>query len=329
MEILIPSIWLIAGLAMLTFGADWLVKGASNLALRAKISPLVVGLTVVAFGTSAPELIVSLKANLDPQTKPDIAVGNVIGSNICNIGLVLGFAALIRPLVINRQIVRRELPILLVVTLGFVFLIWNRELTRLEGAVLTAGIISYVTYSIIHARKHPHDPLLENLEHEVKENQPKPGAAAVWASLGILLLGLVALIFGADRLVTNGVIIAEIVGVPELVIGLTMVAVGTSLPELATTIAASRRGETDIIIGNLIGSNLFNILAVMGITSAVKAISLASLAWLDIAVMTGFSFALVPFLLGGARINRIEGGLLLAAYLTYCVYLVKPGWFGI
>jgi cation:H+ antiporter len=329
MEIVVHFAWLLAGLAMLTFGADWLVKGASDLALRARIKPLVVGLTVVAFGTSAPELLVSLKANLDPQTRPDIAVGNVIGSNICNIGLVLGIAALISPLVINRQILRRELPILLVVTAVFVIFIWDRELSRWEGAALAAGIVIYVVHSIFHARNHPEDPMAAGFEHELREKLPVEGAAGVWASIGWLGLGLAGLIFGADRLVVSGVEIAVVLGVPELVIGLTMVAVGTSLPELATTVAASRRGETDLIAGNLIGSNLFNILAVMGITGTVKAISLVSLAWVDLAVMGGFTLVLVPFLLGGARLNRIEGGLMLGAYLLYCVYLVKPEWLGV
>ncbi len=329
MDVLPQIGWLVLGLGLLSFGADWLVRGASDLALRARVSPLVVGLTVVAFGTSAPELIVSLKANLDPNTQADIAVGNVVGSNICNIAMLLGLAALIRPFVVNSQIVKRELPVLLLVTAVFVAMIYDRTLDRWEGALLFAGIIYYVVHSIRVARSVPDDPAAVDVPEEALEHARRSGAKAVLASVGWVLLGLAGLIYGADRLVESGVTLARLMGVPEVVIGLTMVAIGTSLPELATTIAATRKGQTDLIAGNLIGSNLFNILAVMGLASAVKSIQVGSLNSIDVIVMCGFTVLLIPFLARGARLNRIEGGILLGGYLVYCVWLVKPAWFGV
>ncbi|MBK1826997.1 calcium/sodium antiporter [Haloferula rosea] len=324
---LLPHLgWLVLGLALLSFGADWLVKGASEMAVKMGITPLVVGLTVVAFGTSAPELIVSLKANLQPDSAADLAVGNIVGSNVCNIALLLGLAALIRPFVVHSQVVKRELPILLVVTGGFVWMIWNYELTRVEGLIMASAIVVYVVVSIRLARANPDDPAAP---HDL----PIDGAAAVSSStmksVGWVILGLLGLIFGADRLVTSGVELATLFGVPQVVIGLTLVAIGTSLPELATTVAAARRGETDLIAGNLIGSNLFNILVVMGITSAVKPISLKVLNWVDLAVMSGFTLLLVPFLMRGRRLNRIEGSVMVVGYFVYCIYLVKPEWLGI
>lgn len=326
MEFLPHLGWLVLGLALLSFGADWLVKGASELALRLGISPLVVGLTVVAFGTSAPELIVSLKANLQADAAPDLAVGNIVGSNICNIALLLGLAAVIRPFVIHSQVVKRELPILLVVTGGFVWMIWNYELARWEGLVMAAAIAIYVIVSIRLARANPEDPVAPS---DLPDDLDLENKGGNWKSLFWVVLGLVGLIFGADRLVTSGVTLAELFGVPEVVIGLTLVAIGTSLPELATTIAATRRGETDLIAGNLIGSNLFNILVVMGITAAVKPISLDVLNWVDLAVMSAFTLLLVPFLMRGRRLNRIEGSVMVIGYFVYCIYLVKPEWLGL
>ena len=326
MDILIHLGWLLLGLALLSFGADWLVQGASDLAVRMGIAPLVVGLTVVAFGTSAPELIVSLKANLSEDPAPGLAVGNIVGSNICNIGLLLGLAALIRPFVVNSQIVKRELPILLVVTVGFVAMIWNHDLTRIEGLLMALAIMIYVIVSIRLARANPVDPANPA---DIPGDPSTTGGPAVFKSILWVLLGLGALLLGADRLVSSGVSLAEMFGVPEVVIGLTLVAIGTSLPELATTIAAARKGQTDLIAGNLIGSNLFNILVVMGVTSAVRPISLQILNKIDLYVMLGFTILLVPFLMRGARLNRYEGGIMVMGYLTYCIWLVKPEFFGV
>lgn len=328
MEMLVHIGWLIGGLALLSFGADWLVRGASEIALKSGLKPLVIGLTVVAFGTSAPELIVSLKANLDPDTKADIAVGNVVGSNICNIALMLGLAALMRPFVVGSQVVRRELPILLVVTATFMFMIWNGLLSRWEGIAMVIAIMLYVVTSIRISRAHRGDPAEHDIPEEALAGASDHSPKALLKSIGWVLLGFVALIFGADRLVGSGVLLARQIGVPELIIGLTLVALGTSLPELATTIAAVRRGQMDLIAGNIIGSNLFNILAVMGITAAVKPVVAEGVNPVHLWVMGGVTLLLVPFLAWGRKLNRIEGGFLILGYLTYCAWLVKPEWFG-
>ncbi len=329
MDVIVHLAWLLLGLGLLSVGADWLVRGASEVAVRAGVAPLVVGLTVVAFGTSAPELIVSLKANLDPDTGADIAVGNVIGSNICNIALVLGVAALIRPFRVSSQVVKRELPILLLVTAVFIAVLRDHEIRQWEGALMAAGIVVYVWASIRIARRAPDDPASQELPEEALAVASDHSLRGFVVSGLWIVAGLAGLLVGADRLVESGVVLARLAGVPELVIGLTLVAIGTSLPELATTIAATRKGQADLIAGNLIGSNLFNILAVMGITAAVKTISVAALSAVDLAVMAVVTVLLVPFLAKGMRLNRIEGGLLVAGYLAYCVWLVKPEWFGV
>ncbi|MEP4076560.1 calcium/sodium antiporter [Haloferula sp.] len=328
METMVHIGWLIAGLALLSFGADWLVRGASELALKSGLQPLVIGLTVVAFGTSAPELIVSLKANLDPDTTADIAVGNVVGSNICNIALMLGLAALMRPFVVSSQVVRRELPILLVVTGGFIFMIGNGLVSRWEGVAMVAAIVLYVVTSIRISKKHRGDPAEHEIPEEALANASDRSLKAMVRCVGWILLGLAGLLFGADRLVGSGVILAKQLGVPEVVIGLTLVALGTSLPELATTVAAVRRKQMDLIAGNIIGSNLFNILAVIGITATVKPIEAESMNPVNLWVMGGVTLILVPFLAWGRRINRFEGTTLVVGYLVYCIWLVKPEWLG-
>ncbi|MGB6222407.1 calcium/sodium antiporter [Haloferula sp.] len=329
MELLVHLTWLIAGLALLSFGADWLVRGASEIALKSGLKPLLIGLTVVAFGTSAPELIVSLKANLDPDTNADIAVGNIVGSNICNIALMLGLAALMRPFVVSSQVVRRELPILLVVTGVFMVMIWDGAIARWEGVAMTLAIILYVVTSIRISKRHRGDPAVHDIPEEAIANAADHSVKAYLKSAGWVVLGLAALLFGADRLVNSGVILAQQIGVPELVIGLTLVALGTSLPELATTIAAVRRRQMDLIAGNIIGSNLFNILAVMGITAAVKPIEAKTMDSVSLWVMGGVTLILVPFLAWGRKINRYEGGALVTGYMIYCAWLVKPEWFGL
>lgn len=332
MEMLVHIGWLVLGLVLLSFGADWLVRGSSEIALRLGIQPLIIGLTVVAFGTSAPELIVSLKANLDPNTEADIAVGNVIGSNICNIALMLGLAAVLRPFRVASQVVKSEVPILLVVTAVFVAMIWDGSLGRLEGGILTLGIVAYLLRSFWVARRHPEDPAVMEMAEETQAVVGDPCTSSIKTSLksiGWVMLGFVSLVYGADRLVTSGVAVAVGVGVPQVVIGLTLVALGTSLPELATTVAAVRRRETDLIAGNVIGSNLFNILAVMGIVSLIKPMQVMELQHRDLLVMAGFTLILLPVMKTGMRINRIEGALLLIAYAIYCVFVVKPEWFGV
>lgn len=328
MEILVHSAWLTLGLALLYFGAEWLVKGSSEIALRSGLSPLVVGLTVVAFGTSAPELLVSMQANLDPTTDADIAVGNVIGSNICNIALLLGIAALIRPLSMGSQVVKRELPILCGVSVVFVWMLWDHRIERWEGLVLVAGIVAYLWTSVRFALKNPHDPYKEEVSSTVVELAGKGGPWRWLVDIGLVLLGFGALVWGADLLVNNGVVLARIVGISEAVIGLTLVAFGTSLPELATTVVASVRRQADIITGNLVGSNLFNMMMVMGITASIKPVIAGEIQVVDLWVMLAATFVLIPFLWRGFLLSRWEGAVMVIGYGVYCTWLFQPGWFG-
>jgi len=328
MEILVHSAWLVFGLALLYFGAEGLVRGSSEIALRSGLSPLVVGLTVVAFGTSAPELLVSMQANLDPTTDADIAVGNVIGSNICNIALMLGIAALIRPLKVSSQVVKRELPILCVVSAVFVWMLWDRRIERWEGFLLVGGIVVYLWTSVRFALKNPHDPFEGDVPDAVIE-KARTGGAGRWAiDIALVLVGFAALVWGADCLVDSGVELARIAGISEAVIGLTLVAFGTSLPELATTVVASTRRQADIIAGNLVGSNLFNIMLVMGLTASIKPVFAGEIQTVDLGVMMLATVVLVPFLIRGFLLSRFEGALLVLGYAVYCTWLFKPGLFG-
>lgn len=249
---------LILSLVALYIGAGWLVQGSSALAFKAKISPLVVGLTIVAFGTSAPELVVSLNATL--KGEGDIAIGNIIGSNIFNIGIILGVSATICPLQVKKQLLRIDIPVMLAATVLLTILFWNGTLGRTEGLFFLTGIIIYTIFSLFYSRKHGEEGPSEELEE-----QPKHWAADTLAIVG----GLVVLVFASRLLVDNAVSIAKKLGVSEAVIGLTIVAAGTSMPELATSIVAAYKRKTDIAIGNIVGSNLFNILAIAGSCSLI------------------------------------------------------------
>ncbi|MGE9266961.1 MAG: calcium/sodium antiporter [Verrucomicrobiales bacterium] len=310
--------WVVLGLVMLYYGAEWLVRGASALAVRMGISPLVVGLTVVAFGTSAPELVVSAKANLAGQSA--LALGNVVGSNICNICLVLGVAALIFPVGIERQVVRREMPILLVISFLFYGMMWNGEVAVWESALLALGIFVYVVMSLRLAKKEP-AAAGEGLDEEVLEAAQKGGIGGVLRDLALVAVGVVVLVFGADFLVKGGAYLARAFGVSEAVIGLTLVAFGTSLPELATSVVAALKKEGDICVGNAVGSCIFNILAVIGLSGLLGPMDASALTQIDLWVMLGATIVLLPMMRKGMSLARWEGGLLLAAYLAYTAYL--------
>jgi cation:H+ antiporter len=307
------------GMTLLYFGAEWLVTGSSEVALRFGISPLVVGLTIVAFGTSAPELLVGLKANLQSPPQGDIALGNVVGSNIFNIALILGVGAMIRPIVIHSQIIKRELPILLVVSVAFVAMLWDGEVARWEGIVLTVGIIAYVIASLRQAKKEPQQGQFDESEQKELEQAKKPGRLKV--DLFLIVVGLAALTFGADRLVTSGMELAHIFGVPEAIIALTFFALGTSLPELATSVVASMKNQGDIITGNAVGSCIFNILAVVGITAMVAPLNAKEVKPEDLWVMVGVVVVVLPFMWTRKRLSRVEGCILVLGSVAYVVYL--------
>ena len=301
---------LAGGLLLLVAAASVLVRGAAALALRLGLTPLVVGLTVVAFGTSAPELVVSVQAAL--AGAGGIAVGNVVGSNIANVGLVLGVAVLLRPLAADPSLFRRDLPVLLVVTALAAALLADGQLGRVEGGVLAAGLVAYLVWSVRAARR-------EQASVDLPVAEPSgPG----WRDVAFVVAGLVGLVVGADLFVGGATNLAEAFGVSNAVIGLTVVAIGTSLPELATTVVAALRGEGDLAVGNVVGSNLFNLLGILGIASLVRPLAAPGLQLADVAVMGGLAVALVAMLWTGRRLARAEGAALATVYVAYVGYLV-------
>ena len=304
---------LVGGLALLTGGATALVRGASALALRLGLTPLVVGLTVVAFGTSAPELVVSVQAAL--AGAGGIAVGNVVGSNVANIGLILGLAVLVRPFAVDRSLLRRDVPVLLAVTLGAALVLADRTVGTAEGAALVAGLAAYLVWSVRQARRDT------AAAAAVGADLPAPSGPA-WRDLLLVAGGLIGLVGGADLFVGGAVALAEAAGVSSAVIGLTVVAIGTSLPELATSLVAAWRGESEIAAGNVVGSNLFNLLGILGVAALVRPIAAPGLAMADVAVMVGFTLAMAVLMLLGRRLVRLEGAALTSGYVAYLAYLM-------
>ena len=320
---LTPLLFLAIGLALLYVGGEALVRGAAGLALRLGLTPLAVGLTVVAFGTSCPELAVSLNAAF--EDRGDVSMGNVVGSNIANVGLILAVTALIKPITVHLQLLRFDLPILAVVSLGFVATVFDGSLGRAEGAILVAVLIGYVALVLRLARKEGIAVQAEFAE-EYASDVPSTGGK-LWVQIPMIIAGLAMLVLGGRFFVDGAAELARSLHVPEAVIGLTVVAVGTSLPELSASIVAAAKGHPDIAVGNVVGSNLFNILSIMGFTGLIKPIEFPGIAGVDYAVMLMFSLVLFPLLWTGRRLNRIEGGALLAAYATYIAWLgvTTPG----
>ncbi len=307
----------VVGLGLLVLGAEWLVKGASRLAAALGISPLVIGLTVVAYGTSAPEMAVSVKAALAGQ--PDLALGNVVGSNIFNVLFILGASAIITPLVVSSQLIRLDVPIMIGVSLLTLLLAGDGSVGRLDGAILFALAVAYTVLQIRQSRKES----AAVREEYGREFGPSRGATA--ANLAYIAAGLVLLVLGSRWLVNGAVAFAQALGVSELVIGLTIVAAGTSLPEVATSILAAVRGERDIAVGNVVGSNIFNLLAVLGLSGLVAPAGLpapAALLRFDLLVMIAVAIACLPIFASGATIARWEGALFLFYYVAYTAYLV-------
>ena len=314
------TVYCLVGFVLLYFGAEWLVKGSSSLARSLGVTPIVIGLTVVAFGTSAPELVVSLISSI--QGKSMIAVGNVVGSNICNIALVLGLSAVFNPIKSDPSVVRRDIPIMLAISLYLLLLTFNSKLGRIEGATLFIGIILYTFMNYYLAKKEKEGAA--QIESELEEigfiaSRPK--------QIILILLGIAGVVGGAQIVVENAVVIMKILGVDEKFIGLTIVAFGTSLPELATSVVAAMRGEMDISIGNLVGSNVFNIMSVLGIAALVRPIPIPggfieSGLWIDYLVMMFTSF--LPWLMmrKNFTVTRRDGFVLLACYAGYLTFLI-------
>ena len=311
-EILLHLLYAVLGIAGLYYGAEFLVKGGVSIARRAGVSPLVIGLTLVAFATSAPELVVSVSAAIDGSS--DISLGNVVGSNICNIALILGLCACITPMVVQRQILRFDSYFMVgSAVLLAVFYLSGNGVNRIQALVLLAGMIVYVVWNVYASRK-------ENAAAETEKTEEK--LLPLWQSLLLIVLALALLVAGAKIFLRSAVFFAGKLGLSEAVIGLTIVAVGTSLPELATSVVAAIKGEDDIAIGNVVGSNIFNILCILGITPLIAPLKNAALDPVDMGAMILVSILLVPMMRTGWKISRKEGAALLILYAGYITYLL-------
>ncbi len=313
----------LGGLVLLVMGANVLVRGASKLALSFGISPLVVGLTIVAFGTSAPEVAVSVGAVFDGKT--DIAIGNVVGSNIFNVLFILGLSALIAPLVVNIQLIRQEVPIMIGASVLLLAMGLDGQLSFFDGGVLFALLVSYTVFLVVQSRRE------SQAAKDEYAGEFKPAVAGAWddrlpVQLLLIAVGLAALVFGSEYLVQASVSFAKAMGVSDLVIALTIVSAGTSMPEVATSITAAVKGERDIAVGNVVGSNTFNILGCLGLSGLVSGdlglVMAPSLLTFDIWVMLAVALACLPVFMTGREIARWEGSVFLGYYAAYVAYLI-------
>ncbi|WP_341327456.1 calcium/sodium antiporter [Methylotuvimicrobium sp. KM2] len=310
---------IIVGLALLVWSADRFVEGAAAVANFAGMSPLLIGMVIVGFGTSAPEMAVSAISAW--HGNPNIALGNGYGSNITNIALILGITAIISPIAVHSQVLRKELPILSAVTLFAAWQIYDNEFTQLDAWLLLAVFGMIMAWTIIQGMHKDSDSFEKEMESELQAHAMTLGRALFWVAVGLVLL-----VVSSQMLVSGAVTIAQSLGVSDLIIGLTIVAIGTSLPELASSVIAAKKGEHDIALGNIIGSNLFNTTAVVGIAGAIHPMTIPEdiliRDWPVMAALTASLFVLGYSYNGGGRINRIEGGLLLSAYIAYTCYLI-------
>jgi cation:H+ antiporter len=304
----------VGGAVLLYYGADFLVSGGVGIARKLRIPNLVIGLTMVAFGTSAPELTVSIDAAL--RGKGDISVGNVLGSNICNFALILGLCAAVRALPVNRQVLKGDLPVMIIATLALAgLLFFTGGVPAWGGLLLVLIMVCYLVWLFISSRRNRE--VQESLTGEISGD-----VQALWKSILQFAGGLAALVFGAKYFVSGAVCAARLLNVPEAVIALTIVAIGTSLPELAASMIATIRGETDIAVGNIIGSNIWNILCIMGISPLIKPIVLKEISNLDLGAMLFISLTAIPILLTGKKVSRPEGIFWLVCYAAYIFLLV-------
>lgn len=303
-------VYVALGLVGLFLGGDWLVRGASRIAQAFSISPLIIGLTIVAIGTSAPELVVSLIAAT--QGNSGIALGNVLGSNIANIGLILGLTGVISAVAVKETLVRREIPIMILTTFFATLLVLDGQLSRLDGILLLFGFLVFTLMFYYLARADSMD----------EDDEPRDTSIRIPVEIGFVLLGSVGLVLGANFLVEGATNIARALGVPDLIIGVTVVAIGTSLPELATSLTAAFKGESDIAVGNVVGSNISNLLLILGATSFVGPFTILpdlSAVGIEFIAMLGFSLMLWPFARNRV-LSRFESALFLGAYLAFIIF---------
>ncbi|MCE8021610.1 calcium/sodium antiporter [Halomonas sp. MCCC 1A11036] len=313
---MVTLLLLALGLVLLILGAEGLVQGASRLAARLGLSPLIIGLTVVAFGTSAPELVVSLKAAFSGQA--GIAMGNVVGSNIFNVLFILGVSALIVPLAVAQQLIRLDIPLMIVLSLVVLAMALDGSIGRLDGGLLVLGLVAYTGFLLRQGRRQApaNEPAVDN-----REASPRPG----WQDALYVIGGLAMLVAGSRLFVDSAVVMAAWFGVSDQVVGLTVVAAGTSLPEVVTSIVAALRGQRDIAVGNVVGSNIFNLLGVLGLTGLIAPAGIAvteAMLSLDLPVMVAVAVACLPICFTARAIDRWEGAVLLGYYLAYTAYLI-------
>ncbi|GGC98223.1 calcium/sodium antiporter [Vreelandella lutescens] len=318
---LLAFIAVVVGLVLLIWSAEKFIDGAAATSRWLGLSPLLIGMLVIGFGTSAPEMMVSVLAAM--QGNPGLAVGNAYGSNIANIGLVLGFIALMAPLAVHSSVIRKEMPLLVVVMLITGFMLWDGWVSRVEAVLLLLGLVVFITVSIIRSRGQQDDPLTAEVTESLDSKPMSRGKSIMWT-----VIGLVLLIASSRLLVWGAVEIAVAFGVSDLIIGLTVVAVGTSLPELASSISALRRNEHDMVLGNVVGSNLFNSMAVVGLAGVIAPIEAGREVLVrDWSVMTFMTLMMVLFAFSWRgrprRINRVEGGVLFSMFIAYTGYMVS------
>jgi cation:H+ antiporter len=312
----ISVLYLIIGIIGLYYGADWLVKGSISTALKLGIAPVIIGLTVVAFGTSSPELLVSFNAGR--LGNADIALGNIIGSNIANIALILGAASLIRPIVLNIRSVKFDLIFMLVVSVAFSYIVLDRNLDTLDGILCLVGIAVYIGIKLYQVLKKKDPELVADATGEVDQDSMN----MTWArAITLIILGIVILAVSSEVFINGAVTVATFMGVSNVVIGLTIVAFGTSLPELATSVVAAVKNQGDVSIGNVIGSNIFNLLFILGFTATLFPISTGDINVIDLIVMIATSLLIIPMAWMGGKITRPEAGFLLLVYFGYVYYL--------
>ena len=313
---MIIALLILLGFVLLYYGAEFLVKGASSLAASLGVPPLVIGLTVVAFGTSMPELLVSVSAGV--SGKGDIAIGNVVGSNIFNIALILGLAAIFNPLKVKMQLIKFDVPVMIVASLGLLWILRDKVIDRAEGILLFVLFLGYIGYTVYMALR------TKQTSGEYEEEFSAEKSIKGFIVQGAMIVGGLGLLVGGSKaLVMGAVDLAKLFGVSEAVIGLTIVAAGTSLPELATSVIAACKKEADISIGNIVGSNIFNILCILGASSMITPLQAQGISALDIYVMAGLSVITLPLMWTGFTITRKEGALLLSAYGGYLFMLLR------
>ena len=306
-------VWLLVSLVILYYGAEGLVSGASSLAKRMGISPLIIGLTIVSIGTSMPELVVSVKAALVGQSA--LSIGNVLGSNMFNIGIILGLSAIIYPLSVKRQLLKLDVPFMVLVSVFFLLLFLDSKISRVEAGLLILLFISYISYLIITSTKDR-----KNQPDKKSQNTDEIKMSKHWSiDLIFIVVGLLALVYGSDLLVVNSIIIAERLGMSEAMIGLTIVAAGTSMPELATSVVAAIKKRSDIAIGNVVGSNIFNILLILGVAGLIHPISTPEINYMDSLFVVALGLVLWLFMKLGTRIRRWQGTTFIFIYVLYFI----------